>query len=90
MPLKTTHGRNGNHNNVEAKSNGHGEEDSSNSDCDSSLCELYTENMQQRVLYHFLADDEAEAERRKVDCLDDMQYLEQQFSDLKELYVYIS
>lgn len=30
-------------------------------------------------------DDEAEAERRKVDCLDDMQFLEQQFSDLKEL-----
>lgn len=30
-------------------------------------------------------DDEAETERRKVDCLDDMQFLEQQFSDLKEL-----
>lgn len=30
-------------------------------------------------------DDEDEAERRKGDCLDDIQYLEQQFSDLKEL-----
>ena len=30
-------------------------------------------------------DDEDESERRKSDCLDDIQYLEQQFSDLKEL-----
>jgi breast cancer metastasis-suppressor 1-like protein len=66
MPLKT-HGRNGNHNSLESKTNGHGDEDSSNSDGDSSLY------------------DEVEAERRKVDCLDDMQFLEQQFSDLKEL-----
>lgn len=29
--------------------------------------------------------DEDESERRKSDCLDDIQYLEQQFSDLKEL-----
>lgn len=29
--------------------------------------------------------DEDESERRKGDCLDDIQYLEQQFSDLKEL-----
>ena len=38
MPLRT-HGRNGNHSNLEAKTNGHGDEDSSNSDGDSSLCE---------------------------------------------------
>ncbi|CAI8020562.1 Breast cancer metastasis-suppressor 1-like protein-A [Geodia barretti] len=69
MPLKSS-GRNGNHHtSLEAKTNGHGDEDSSNSDCDSSLCE----------------HDEVESERRKVDCLDDMQFLEQQFSDLKEL-----
>ena len=37
------------------------------------------------MLYLPRIDDEAEAERRKVDCLDDMQFLEQQFSDLKEL-----
>lgn len=30
-------------------------------------------------------DDEDECERRKGDCLDDIQYLEQQFSELKEL-----
>ncbi|CAI8032210.1 Breast cancer metastasis-suppressor 1-like protein [Geodia barretti] len=67
MPLKSS-GRNGNHHtSLEAKTNGHGDEDSSNSDCDSSLY------------------DEVESERRKVDCLDDMQFLEQQFSDLKEL-----
>lgn len=35
-------------------------------------------------IFLFIVDDESEAERRKVDCLDDMQYLEQQFSDLKE------
>jgi hypothetical protein len=70
MPLKSS-GRNGNHHtSLESKNNGHGDEDSSNSDCDSSLY------------------DEVEAERRKVDCLDDMQYLEQQFSDLKELWVW--
>ena len=33
----------------------------------------------------FLTDDEEDGDRRKGDCLDDMQYLEQQFSDLKEL-----
>lgn len=38
MPLRT-HGRNGNHSNLDAKTNGHGDEDSSNSDGDSSLCE---------------------------------------------------
>lgn len=32
-------------------------------------------------------DDEEDGERRKGDCLDDMQFLEQQFTDLKELYV---
>ena len=35
----------------------------------------------------FSSDDEDESERRKVDCLDDMQFLEQQFSDLKEMSV---
>ena len=35
-------------------------------------------------LYHLYVDDEDDSERRKVDCLDDMQYLEQQFTDLKE------
>ena len=38
------------------------------------------------VLFDPLAvDDEDDAERRKGDCLDDIQFLEQQFSDLKEL-----
>ena len=39
MPLKSS-GRNGNHHTsgLEAKTNGHGDEESSNSDCDSSLC----------------------------------------------------
>ena len=36
------------------------------------------------VHFNFL-DDEDESERRKGDCLDDIQYLEQQFSDLKQL-----
>lgn len=82
MPLRT-HGRNGNNGNLDGKTNGHGEEDSSNSDGDSSLCKLHLA----KTLYCTLpcTDDEAEAERRKVDCLDDMQFLEQQFSDLKEL-----
>ena len=31
------------------------------------------------------AVDEDESDRRKGDCLDDMQFLEQQFSDLKEM-----
>ena len=35
----------------------------------------------------FVADDDEESEHRRVDFLDDMQYLEQQFSDLKELWV---
>ena len=39
MPLKSQV-RNGNHNSIDAKTNGHGDEDSSNSDGESSLCEL--------------------------------------------------
>ena len=94
MPLKSS-GRNGNHTGQDSKANGHGDEDSSNSDCDSSLCELIREALAtgrlvlETTVYlswlFYLADDEAEAEKRKVDCLDDMQFLEQQFSDLKEL-----
>ena len=38
-------------------------------------------------LFLLRVDDEEDGDRRKGDCLDDMQYLEQQFSDLKELYV---
>ena len=90
MPLKSS-GRNGNHHtSLESKNNGHGDEDSSNSDCDSSLCEHtaeWTDLLFHVTMSFYAADDEVEAERRKVDCLDDMQYLEQQFSDLKELCV---
>ena len=32
-------------------------------------------------------DDEDDTERRKGDCLEDIQFLEQQFTDLKEMYV---
>ena len=94
MPLKSS-GRNGNHTNgLDGKSNGQGDEDSSNSDCDSSLCVEPGQDGGRVTLplslslvnpLFLFADDEAEAERRKVDCLDDMQFLEQQFSDLKEL-----
>lgn len=87
MPLRT-HGRNGNNGNLEGKTNGHGEEDSSNSDGDSSLCKIRVAKRRKLayvVRCYVYTDDEAEAERRKVDCLDDMQFLEQQFSDLKEL-----
>lgn len=33
--------------------------------------------------------DEEECERRKTECLDDMADLEKQFSDLKEVYVFV-
>lgn len=59
MPVSTSNGK--------ESSKVNGDEDSSNSECDSS------------------SYDEDESERRKGDCLDDIQYLEQQFSDLKEL-----
>lgn len=41
MPLRA-HGRNGNNGNLDGKTNSHGDEDSSNSDGDSSLCKLQT------------------------------------------------
>ena len=49
MPLRT-HGRNGNHNSLEAKTNGHGDEESSNSDGDSSLCECPLERQEDCLL----------------------------------------
>ena len=66
-----------------------GEEDSgSNSEDESSFCEC-TPACCWRSIYEavvcLLVDDEDDTERRKGDCLEDIQFLEQQFTDLKEM-----
>lgn len=81
MPVGT------NNNNGKETNKVNGEDESSNSDGDSSSCErdeLFTVGVNLKCS-HCMIDDEDESERRKGDCLEDIQYLEQQFSELKEL-----
>ena len=70
----------------EAKLNG--DDESSNSDGETSSCELKEGVVLVSINWSCgpsSSDDEEDGERRKGDCLDDMQFLEQQFTDLKEL-----
>jgi len=68
-----------------------GEEESSNSEDESSFCKCECDKGIPQFQYtpltclHTAVDDEDDTERRKGDCLEDIQYLEQQFTDLKEM-----
>ena len=63
-----------------------GDDDSLASEEETSSCELWSGRCATPLsFFGVAADDEEEAERKKMRCLDDMACLEQQFVDLKEL-----
>ena len=63
-----------------------GDDDSLASEEETSSCELWNSRYATSFsFYGVVTDDEEEAERKKMRCLDDMACLEQQFVDLKEL-----
>ena len=72
---------------VSVQNKANGEEESSNSEDDSTSCEFLEYGARRWALFRtsIISDDDEESEQRRVDCLDAMQYLEQQFCNLKEM-----